>query len=127
LLIHGSLCGSRVSSNVLHVISFTWEYAVMNYTEKEHNAQLEEADALEVRIEELAESLYDNLKQGHFVLDAIGDLIHIEDFICDVEIDPHDMSLLICGYSGKLQVNMQKKLYAFSVKLATEKIEAKKS
>jgi hypothetical protein len=106
-------------------MGITWEYASM-MTDKQHNAQLEEADALEVRVEELAESLYDNLKQGHFVLDAIGDLIHIEDFICDVEIDPHDMSLLICGYSGKLQVNMQKKLYEFSAKIATDIIEAKK-
>ena len=127
MLIHGSLCGSRVSSNVLHVISFTWEYAVMNYTEKEHNAQLEEADALETSIEILADAIHSKLTQNKFVLDIKGNQIHIDDFICDVEIDPYDMSRFICGEAEPLQIAMCEKLYAFSVKLATEIMKAKKS
>ena len=127
MLIHGSLCGSRVSSNVLHVISFNREYAVMNYTEKEHNAQLEEADALETSIEILADAIHSKLTQNKFVLDIKGNQIHIDDFICDVEIDPYDMSRFICGEAEPLQIAMCEKLYAFSVKLATEIMKAKKS
>jgi len=127
LPVRGGFCGSWVSSNVLHVISINREYAVMNYTEKEHNAQLEEADALETSIEILADAIHSKLTQNKFVLDIKGNQIHIDDFICDVEIDPYDMSRFICGEAEPLQIAMCEKLYAFSVKLATEIMKAKKS
>jgi len=116
----------RIDGDVLCRMGISWEYASM-MTDKQHNAQLEEADALEIRIEELAEQIFSRLKSQHYVKNAQGHLVHIDDFIADVEIEAYDMSRLICGDAASLQESMQEKLYSFSEKLATEKIEADKS
>ena len=125
--VHGGFCGSWVSSNVLHVISFNREYAVMNYTEKENEAIYDASFQTEQSIENLADKINSDLMQQKVVLDANCNQVHIDDFIADVEIDSFYMASLICGDAVSLQESMREKLYDFSVKMATEIIEADKS
>ena len=96
-------------------------------TDKQHNAQLEEADALEIQIERLANHIDMQLKSQKFVVDYKGNQIHIEDFTSDVEVNNQYMAELISGNGYSFQEDMQQKLYEFSLQIATEIIEAGKS
>jgi hypothetical protein len=99
----------------------------MNYTEKENEAIYDASFQTEQSIENLAEKINSDLMQQKVVLDANCNQVHIDDFIADVEIDSFYMASLICGDAVSLQESMREKLYDFSVKMATEIIEADKS
>jgi len=116
----------RIDGDVLCRMGISWEYASM-MTDKQHNAQLEEADALEIQIETLANHIDMQLKSQKFVVDYKGNQIHIEDFTSDVEVNNQYMAELISGNGYSFQEDMQQKLYEFSLQIATEIIEAGKS